>query len=106
MTDALYTKIVSECVAEDDFYELIPMVQNEPLLDIKLEERIAEFKQPRQTSSVRGDRHQWHRTDSASLRETGAKRAGHNHHQPERLHAGHLRKTDRRPVLGAGDKQS
>lgn len=44
MDDALYTKIVTECVAEDDFCELIPMLQNEPLLDSKLEERIAEFK--------------------------------------------------------------
>jgi hypothetical protein len=45
MDDALYTKIVNECVDEDDFHEFIPMVQNEPLLDINLEERIAEFKQ-------------------------------------------------------------
>jgi len=44
MDDALYTKIVNECVAEDDFHEFVPMVQNEPLLDIKLEDRIAEFK--------------------------------------------------------------
>lgn len=44
MDDALYTKIVEECAGEDDFHEFIPMVQNEPLLDIKLEERIAEFK--------------------------------------------------------------
>ena len=45
MDDALYKKIVNECVAEKDFYEFVPMVQNEPLLDGKLEERIAEFKQ-------------------------------------------------------------
>jgi radical SAM protein with 4Fe4S-binding SPASM domain len=44
MDDVLYTKIVDECVDEDDFHEFVPMVQNEPLLDIKLEERIAEFK--------------------------------------------------------------
>lgn len=44
MDDSLYTKIVDECVAEDDFHEFVPMVQNEPLLDLKLEERIAEFK--------------------------------------------------------------
>ena len=44
MDDALYTKIVNECVVEDDLYEFVPMVQNEPLLDSKLEERIAEFK--------------------------------------------------------------
>ena len=67
MTDALYTKIISECVAEDDFCELIPMVQNEPLLDVKLEERIVEFKQSCQTTSDSGDRHQWHRTDSTTL---------------------------------------
>ncbi|MDQ3005645.1 MAG: radical SAM protein, partial [Chloroflexota bacterium] len=55
MSDALYTKIVNECVLEDDFCELIPMVQNEPLLDVKLEERIAEFKQrakPHQTVEI------------------------------------------------------
>jgi radical SAM protein with 4Fe4S-binding SPASM domain len=45
MDDALFSKIVEECVVEDDFFEFVPMVQNEPLLDIKLEERIAEFKQ-------------------------------------------------------------
>ena len=45
MDDALFSKVVDECVVEDDFFEFIPMVQNEPLLDIKLEERIAEFKQ-------------------------------------------------------------
>jgi len=44
MDDVLYSKIVHECAAEDDFHELVPMVQNEPLLDVKLEERIAEFK--------------------------------------------------------------
>ena len=44
MADALYTKIVDECTREDDFHEFVPMVQNEPLLDINLEDRIAEFK--------------------------------------------------------------
>src|SRR6185436_9344429 len=44
MDDALYSKIIHECVMEADFRELVPMVQNEPLLDVKLEERIAEFR--------------------------------------------------------------
>ena len=44
MDDALYSKIVEECAAEDDFHEFVPMVQNEPLLDVRLEDRIAEFK--------------------------------------------------------------
>lgn len=55
MDDALYSKIVDECVVEDDFCELVPMAQNEPLLDPKLEDRIAEFKQrskPHQTVEI------------------------------------------------------
>ncbi|MBI3737896.1 MAG: radical SAM protein, partial [Chloroflexi bacterium] len=55
MDDALYTKIVNECAAEDDFCELVPMTQNEPLLDPKLEDRIAEFKRrakPHQTVEI------------------------------------------------------
>ena len=55
MDDALYSKIVDEIVAEDDFCELVPMAQNEPLLDPKLEERIAEFKgraKPHQTVEI------------------------------------------------------
>ncbi|HXD09208.1 MAG TPA: radical SAM protein [Anaerolineales bacterium] len=44
MDDALYSKIIHECAMEADFRELVPMVQNEPLLDVKLEERIAEFR--------------------------------------------------------------
>lgn len=55
MDDDLYTKIISECVAEEDFCELVPMVQNEPLLDVKLEEPIAEFKRrakPHQTVEI------------------------------------------------------
>ncbi|HET9906534.1 MAG TPA: radical SAM protein, partial [Anaerolineales bacterium] len=55
MDDALFTKIVEECTKEEDFYEFVPMVQNEPLLDIRLEERIAEFKrhaQPHQAAEI------------------------------------------------------
>jgi len=44
MDEGLYTKIVQECASEEDFQEFVPMTQNEPLLDVKLEERIAEFK--------------------------------------------------------------
>ena len=55
MDDTLYTKIVDECTGEGDFHEFVPMVQNEPLLDIKLEDRIAEFKrraQPHQSVEI------------------------------------------------------
>ena len=55
MEDELYSKIVRECAAEEDFRELVPMAQNEPLLDPKLEERIAEFKRlamPHQTVEI------------------------------------------------------
>jgi radical SAM protein with 4Fe4S-binding SPASM domain len=45
MDDALYTRIITECANENDFIELVPMAQNEPLLDVKMEDRIAEFKQ-------------------------------------------------------------
>ena len=44
MDDALYTKIVDECVAEKDLYDFVPMSKNEPLLDVKMEQRVAEFK--------------------------------------------------------------
>jgi radical SAM protein with 4Fe4S-binding SPASM domain len=44
MDDALFSKIARECAAEPDLQEFIPMAQNEPLLDPKLEARIAEFK--------------------------------------------------------------
>ena len=44
MDDALYTKIVDECVAEKDLHGFVPMSKNEPLLDVKMEKRIAEFK--------------------------------------------------------------
>ncbi len=44
MDDALFTKIARECASEPDLQEFVPMAQNEPLLDPKLEARIAEFK--------------------------------------------------------------
>lgn len=44
MDDALYSKIITECASEDEFVELVPMAQSEPLLDVKMESRIAEFK--------------------------------------------------------------
>lgn len=44
MDDALYSKIVDECVAEKDLHDFVPMSKNEPLLDVKMEQRIAEFK--------------------------------------------------------------
>jgi radical SAM protein with 4Fe4S-binding SPASM domain len=44
MDDALYSKIVDECVAEKDLVDFVPMSKNEPLLDVKLEQRVAEFK--------------------------------------------------------------
>jgi radical SAM protein with 4Fe4S-binding SPASM domain len=44
MDDALYTKIVDECAAEKDLHDFVPMSKNEPLLDVKMEQRVAEFK--------------------------------------------------------------
>jgi radical SAM protein with 4Fe4S-binding SPASM domain len=44
MDEALYSKIVDECVAEHNLHGFVPMSKNEPLLDIKLEQRIKEFK--------------------------------------------------------------
>jgi radical SAM protein with 4Fe4S-binding SPASM domain len=44
MDDALYSKIVNECVNEPDLHDFVPMSKNEPLLDVKMEERVAEFK--------------------------------------------------------------
>ena len=44
MDDGLFSKIARECAAEPDLKEFVPMAQNEPLLDPKLEQRIAEFK--------------------------------------------------------------
>lgn len=44
MDDALYSKIVDECAAEKDLHDFVPMSKNEPLLDVKMEQRVAEFK--------------------------------------------------------------
>ena len=44
MDDALYSKIVDECVQEKDLHDFVPMSKNEPLLDLKMEQRVAEFK--------------------------------------------------------------
>lgn len=44
MDDAVYSKIVAECAGEGDLQEFVPMSKNEPLLDPKLEARVAEFK--------------------------------------------------------------
>lgn len=48
MDDALYSKIVDECVTEPDLHDFVPMSKNEPLLDVKMEERVAEFKRKAQ----------------------------------------------------------
>lgn len=44
MADVLYSKIVSECANAPELHDFVPMAQNEPLLDPKLPQRIAEFK--------------------------------------------------------------
>ena len=44
MDDTLFTKIVDECAAEKDLHDFVPMSKNEPLLDTKMEQRVAEFK--------------------------------------------------------------
>lgn len=48
MDDALYSKIVDECAAEPGLHDFVPMSKNEPLLDVKMEERVAEFKRKAQ----------------------------------------------------------
>ena len=48
MDDALYSKIVAECAAAPELHDFVPMSQNEPLLDPKLDQRIAEFKRQAQ----------------------------------------------------------
>lgn len=44
MDDVLWQKIADECAAESSFVALVPMSMNEPLLDRRLEARIAAFK--------------------------------------------------------------
>jgi radical SAM protein with 4Fe4S-binding SPASM domain len=44
MDDALYSRIAAECAADPGLHDFVPMAQNEPLLDAKLEARIDEFK--------------------------------------------------------------
>lgn len=44
MDDALYSRIVEECAVEPDLQDFVPMSKNEPLLDVKLEQRVREFK--------------------------------------------------------------
>jgi radical SAM protein with 4Fe4S-binding SPASM domain len=44
MDDAVYSRIVAECAGNADLQEIVPMSKNEPLLDPKLEARVAEFK--------------------------------------------------------------
>jgi radical SAM protein with 4Fe4S-binding SPASM domain len=55
MQDSLFTKIVAECSAEPELQDFVPMSKNEPLLDMKLEARVAEFKsaaQPHQMVEI------------------------------------------------------
>jgi radical SAM protein with 4Fe4S-binding SPASM domain len=48
MDDALFSRIAAECARAIELHDFIPMSQNEPLLDTKLVERIAEFKRQAQ----------------------------------------------------------
>lgn len=48
MDDALYSKIVDECATEPDLHDFVPMSKNEPLLDVKMEDRVAEFRRKAQ----------------------------------------------------------
>lgn len=48
MDDALYSRIAAECASRPELHDFVPMAQNEPLLDTKLEARIAEFKRQAQ----------------------------------------------------------
>lgn len=44
MDDELYSKIVDECTSEPGLLDFVPMSKNEPLLNVKMEERIREFR--------------------------------------------------------------
>ena len=44
MDDALFDKVVTEIAAHPEVHTFVPMLQNEPLLDKKLFDRIARFK--------------------------------------------------------------
>jgi radical SAM protein with 4Fe4S-binding SPASM domain len=52
MDDELYSKIVDECVREPELLDFIPMSKNEPLLDIKMEQRIREFRSKAQPHQI------------------------------------------------------
>ena len=52
MDDALYSKIVDECIAEKDLCDFVPMSKNEPLLDVKMEQRVAEFRSKAQAHQI------------------------------------------------------
>jgi len=52
MDDELFTKIVNECAAEKDLHDFVPMSKNEPLLDVKVEQRVAEFKSKAQPHQI------------------------------------------------------
>ncbi|MBO8170885.1 MAG: radical SAM protein [Bacillaceae bacterium] len=47
MTDDLYTRIVDEAVQETSLKVFVPMAQTEPLMDVKLVERVREFNEKR-----------------------------------------------------------
>lgn len=44
MSDEIYTKIITECASEPGMRSFCPMGKNEPLMDPRLEERIAAFR--------------------------------------------------------------
>ena len=44
MEEDLFHKIIQECAQEKDLVRFVPMAKNEPLLDPRLEERIAAFE--------------------------------------------------------------
>jgi radical SAM protein with 4Fe4S-binding SPASM domain len=52
MDDALYSKIAAECAGAMELHDFVPMAQNEPLLDPKLADRIAEFKAQAQSHQM------------------------------------------------------
>ncbi|MEE9964047.1 MAG: radical SAM protein [Propionicimonas sp.] len=52
MDDALFSAVARECAAESELCCFVPMSKNEPLLDARLEERIAEFRRQAQPHQV------------------------------------------------------
>lgn len=52
MSDEIYTKIITECASEPEMRSFCPMGKNEPLMDPRIEERIADFRRLAQPHQI------------------------------------------------------